>query len=90
MKKLHIIVKGKVQGVGYRYFAYINARDMGINGFVRNLQNGDVELVVEGDPEILAKYIDILKSGPHSSKVEKVEVTENDSRDSNNSFKIRY
>jgi acylphosphatase len=67
--RYHIIVKGYVQGVGYRYFCYKKAKVFGLNGYVKNLYNGDVELEFEGEEGILNDYIKELRIGPEFSSV---------------------
>lgn len=64
-----IIVKGRVQGVGYRYFASREARLRKISGYVKNLYNGDVEIVAQGEKEMILNYIEDLRSGPDFSVV---------------------
>ncbi len=66
-------VTGRVQGVGFRLFAYEVAIREGLNGFVRNLPDGSVEAVVEGDAEALARFHAALWRGPAGSRVEAVE-----------------
>ena len=63
-KAFHIVVKGRVQGVGYRWFTRQVAQQLGIAGFVRNLPNGDVEVVAVGEEEALESFIAQLKKGP--------------------------
>jgi len=63
-KALHIIVQGRVQGVGYRWFAREAANRLNINGFVRNLPNGDVEVVAVGEEENIDQFVLELKRGP--------------------------
>ena len=66
-------VRGRVQGVGYRYFALKRAEELGLQGFVRNLPDGSVEVVAEGgDPE-LSQFEARLKEGPSFARVEDVE-----------------
>lgn len=69
-----IIVKGIVQGVGYRYFCYKKASEYGINGYAKNLFNGDVELEVEGEKNMINEFIKELKIGPSRSKVTAMDV----------------
>jgi acylphosphatase len=69
-----IIVKGRVQGVGFRYFARQEAMHLGLCGYVKNLYNGDVEVFVEGNEEPIKKYTEILKQGPHFGRVSEVVV----------------
>jgi acylphosphatase len=71
-----IIVKGLVQGVGYRYFCYKKAIEYGVNGYAKNLDNGDVELEIEGDRGLLNDFINELKTGPGPAQVKKVLIDE--------------
>jgi acylphosphatase len=67
------LVSGRVQGVGYRYFAMRAADALGVTGFVRNLVDGRVEVVGEGPEEVLAEFEQRLRQGPAFSAVEGVE-----------------
>jgi acylphosphatase len=58
------IVKGTVQGVGFRYFAIRAARNAGVDGTVRNLPDGTVEAIAEGSPEAVADFRAALERGP--------------------------
>ena len=69
-------MRGRVQGVGFRYFAERAARELGIRGWVRNLPDGTVETLADGDAEAVAKYMDRLRRGPLGSRVDAVEVSE--------------
>ncbi len=60
----NIIVKGLVQGVGFRYFVYNRAMKLNLRGYVKNLLNGDVEIDVEGDRSAIETLIDEVKVGP--------------------------
>lgn len=71
MKRIKIIVGGKVQGVGFRYFVQKQATLTGINGFVRNLSDGHVEIDAEGEPANLHLFIAQCQIGPARSSVEK-------------------
>lgn len=75
MEAKRIIVTGRVQGVGYRYFAQRTASRMGLKGYVRNESDGSVEVVValDGSQDIGA-FIEALKVGPRMSHVTGVEV----------------
>lgn len=66
-------VRGKVQGVGFRYSTVREAERLKINGWVRNADNGDVELWAEGIPEKLEIFLAWLWRGPEYSRVESVE-----------------
>lgn len=77
MKSLTIKVYGRVQGVGYRYFAQRYARKLGIKGFAENKPDGSVYIEAYGDEENLKKFLDILKEGPPLAIVDRLEVEEN-------------
>ncbi len=66
------IVSGVVQGVGFRYFVYRNAVELGIKGYVRNKRDGTVEVVAEGDEEKLEELKKLLYKGPTFSIVDSV------------------
>ncbi len=62
-------IKGKVQGVGYRYFAYRIAKEFGITGYAKNIWDGSVEVVAEGDKDKIELLNKHLKQGPSMSRV---------------------
>ena len=69
-------VRGRVQGVGYRYFAQRAATELGIRGFVRNLDDGRVEVYAIGAPEVLNEFSGMLYKGPRWSDVRGVDEQE--------------
>ena len=71
--RLHAIIHGRVQGVGYRAFAIRSAQQIGLTGWVRNRYNGTVETVAEGDRTQLENYLKVLQRGPVSSNVTKID-----------------
>jgi acylphosphatase len=75
-KTLHIIVKGKVQGVTYRESARNKATGLNLTGTARNLENGDVEIFVSGKEEALREFLDWCYDGPALASVREVESTE--------------
>ena len=70
------IVKGRVQGVGFRFFAIRAARRIGVNGTVRNLADGRVEAVAEGLPDQINDFRAELRRGPSYAQVTSVEEKE--------------
>jgi acylphosphatase len=66
---LHIVVRGVVQGVGFRYFVLRHAQTLNLAGWVRNLYNGNVEIEAEGDRSLLETFISELKVGPRAAHV---------------------
>jgi acylphosphatase len=70
------VVSGRVQGVGFRFFAERAARELGVRGWVRNLPDGSVETVAEGEEDAVSRYLARLKAGPRASRVDEVAVDE--------------
>lgn len=71
-KRLRAALQGRVQGVGMRYFVQERAHDLQLTGFVRNLRNGDVEVVAEGEEGALEALLAGLHQGPTSARVDDV------------------
>lgn len=77
---LHFLIQGRVQGVGFRWFVHREASELDLRGWVRNTEDGDVEVVAAGEAEDLADLRASLKRGPRGSRVDRViEHTLNDS-----------
>ncbi len=72
MITLHYIIQGKVQGVCFRYYAKKSAKELSINGTVKNLFNGDVEIYAQGAEENIKMFEEFLNNGPSFSRVMKV------------------
>jgi acylphosphatase len=75
MKATRLLVRGIVQGVGYRLFAARAARTLGLRGFVRNLDDGRVEAVAAGPPSSLERFAAELRQGPAGGQVDGVETS---------------
>ena len=73
-------VNGRVQGVGYRYFALREAESLGIAGFARNLPDGRVEVVAKGPDEAMGRFEARLREGPAFATVTGVERVESPPR----------
>jgi acylphosphatase len=69
---MHYLVRGRVQGVGFRWFVHGEAAELGLRGWVRNTQDGDVEIVAAGDAESLAELKQSLHKGSRGSRVDAV------------------
>ena len=67
---LHFLVKGRVQGVGFRWFVHREACDLDLRGWVRNTEDGDVEVVASGNATDLAELRASLRRGPRGSRVD--------------------
>lgn len=74
MRRVHVIVSGDVQGVGYRYTMRIEADDAGVSGWVRNRRDGTVEAEVEGTDEQVDRILAWMAEGPPGSRVEDARV----------------
>jgi acylphosphatase len=83
-------VKGRVQGVGFRYFAIREARRIGIAGTVRNLDDGNVEAIAEGSPAAVAEFRAALERGPSYGHVTQVVETEMQPTGRYSSFEIIF
>ena len=68
------MVSGRVQGVGFRYFVQDAAVREGVTGYVRNLPDGRVEALVEGDAEAVTRVERAIRSGPAGARVEDVDM----------------
>jgi acylphosphatase len=76
MRAVRLVLRGRVQGVGFRWFTRHAARELGVAGRVRNLPDGAVEVHAAADPETLARFIARLREGPPASRVTAVEEQE--------------
>ena len=83
------ILSGRVQGVGFRYFAQDAARREGLHGYVTNQDDGSVEVKAEGDAEALDRFERTLRQGPSRSRVENVVIDEVPPDQGNSGFSIR-
>ncbi len=90
MIRVHIIVKGTVQGVGYRFFTRSLARKFKLGGFVRNLPDRSVEAEAQGEKDDVARFLTELRAGHHSSHVTSLEVEEMATGNYDNNFEIRF
>ena len=70
----YYLVKGRVQGVGFRWFVQREAAELGLRGWVRNTDAGHVEVVASGEPEVLAELKAALKNGSRGSRVDAIAV----------------
>ena len=73
MAAARYLVRGRVQGVGFRWFVWRLAKRLGVRGWARNLPDGTVEVVAEGSPESLERLEQALAHGPVAARVDSVE-----------------
>ena len=75
-KHFNIVISGQVHNIGFRYLSKEKADQLGLRGFVRNELKGQVYIEVEGEEEILQKFIDWARTGPQGAIIEKFDIKE--------------
>ncbi len=89
MKRVHIIVSGVVQGVGFRYYTKKEAESLELTGFVRNTADGSVEIEAQGTEGSLTSFIEWVKHGPVHASVESFHLIEMKILTQEKSFEIK-
>ena len=89
-RRLRILVSGKVQGVWFRSSTEEAASRLGVNGSVRNLPDGRVEVLVEGSSERVEELVAWCHRGPRGARVDRVEVTEEAPSGEEEGFSVRW
>jgi len=89
-KRIHVIVEGRVQGVFFRSFTQLEAKKLGLAGWVRNRPEGTVEALVEGEEAKVDMMIHWFHHGSPMSRVSRVQVTEEEPVGGNTDFEIHY
>ncbi len=69
---LHFLIQGRVQGVGFRWYVHREASELNLRGWVRNTEDGEVEVVASGAAEDLAELRASLRRGPRGSRVDRL------------------
>lgn len=82
-KRVHALVSGRVQGVGFRASTKRRATELGLNGWVRNLDDGRVEFVAQGAEQAVDALVEWAHRGPSSASVDRVEVEQQPASDAN-------
>ncbi len=86
---VHIMITGRVQGVGFRWFVARAAHRLGVSGYVRNLYDGSVEIHAEGERQAIDHFISEVRVGPSSAMVETLETDWMQPTQEFSSFEIR-
>jgi acylphosphatase len=89
MEEAHLVVQGRVQGVFYRSFVQRAARLLGLPGFAKNLENGDVEIVVQGPRETVDELITRCYDGPSGAQIDDIQVHWREAKEQFKRFEIR-
>jgi acylphosphatase len=83
-----IVVHGRVQGVGFRFFVQHTGNHLGVTGNVRNCPDATVEILVEGEPRRIAQFLREVEKGPSLSRVNRVDVYDTEPSGDYGSFQI--
>lgn len=89
-KRIHIIITGRVQGVFFRDFTCRHAQSLKLTGWVRNLIDGRVEITAEGERHKIESFLDVVKTGPESARVDDCQIEWQDYTGEFKSFEIVY
>ena len=89
-KRVHVFVTGRVQGVFFRQATKVIAIKNNVTGWVRNLDDGRVEILIEGENKSVDSVIEWCNYGPANSRVDNIEVTNEDYSGNFESFEVRY
>jgi acylphosphatase len=88
--RFRVLIRGRVQMVGFRMFAEMRAQRHGANGYARNLPTGEVEVVAEGDRQLLEEFLAELRRGPRGARVDDILVSWETFRGEFTEFSVRY
>lgn len=75
MVQVKVIVRGKVQGIGFRYFVSEHAKQFGLKGYVRNLSDGSVESVFDGERHKIDDILNVIKTEHPTARVKNIEIS---------------
>lgn len=89
-QQLHATVHGQVQGVGFRYFVVEKALGLGLRGYVRNTDDGNVAVLAQGPRSTLEKLLVLLQRGPTAATVSEVEVSWGELSTHLSGFHVRF
>ena len=89
IRRSHLIIRGRVQGVSFRWYARSRAQSLGLAGWVRNRADGSVEAVVQGSPEAVSNFIEWSHRGPSLAEIDRVELRDEEPDAAMRTFVIR-
>jgi len=90
MKTYKIILSGRVQGVFFRLFTKKKANELGIKGYVKNLENDKIEAVFQGKEDSIKKIINWCKKGPSSARIDSIKIHQIKSEKEYKEFKVEF
>jgi len=92
LEQIHLFVSGRVQGVGFRYATQRQAQSLGLSGWVKNTESGQVEILAQGPSDTLDVFLEWCKRGPSGARVSSLELTTREglNRQTLGSFEITF
>jgi len=90
MIQYEILISGRVQGVGFRFYVHQKASEIGIKGWVKNTVDGNVLVVAQCDESVINTFLDFLYIGPPLSRVDRISKHKMDSLSDFNNFSVKY
>ena len=89
MIRLHILIKGQVQGINFRHYTHQKANELNLTGWVKNIDH-NVEIIAEGEESSVNKLVEWCKDGPANAVVEDVKITEGEYKGEFKEFQIKF
>ena len=89
-KRVHVFYSGRVQGVGFRMTAEETAKRFEVAGWVKNLRDGRVEIVAEGEEAALKRFLEALQNGPMKNFIQRTEIAWGVATEAFDEFETRY
>ena len=90
MIRYSILVSGRIQGVGFRFFTQLTATNLKLTGWCKNLNDGKVQIEIQGSDETINKFISALKKGNNFSRVDEMEINKIPTVEIENKYSIKY
>lgn len=90
MKRVHLMISGRVQGVFFRHNTNIEANRLGLKGFVRNTEDGNVEVIAEGPEDKIKQLISFCRKGPAGAEVAGIKIAYETPKGEFNGFGVMY
>lgn len=90
MKRVRIVVRGKVQRVGYRYYVKSVADKLSLDGWVKNNADDSVEILAEGSDRLIEEFLEYCRKGPPLAEISKVDISEEKGGDKLRGFEIVF
>jgi len=90
IEELYVVARGRVQGVGFRYFVVEKAASLGLRGYAPNESNGEVEVLAQGPRPALEHLLSLLRQGPSAAYVSDIQVIWRDPTEHVSGFHVRW